>query len=55
MFINMGVNFGLLLIKGLMLLFVSYGGFGILLNCVVFVVLLWVDYENWVLMCGGKV
>ncbi|MFD1561617.1 putative lipid II flippase FtsW [Paraburkholderia silviterrae] len=54
-FINMGVNLGLLPTKGLTLPFVSYGGSGILLNCVAIAVLLRVDYENRVLMRGGKV
>ena len=54
-FINMGVNLGLLPTKGLTLPLVSYGGSGILLNCVAVAVLLRVDYENRVLMRGGKV
>ncbi|MDR3098877.1 MAG: putative lipid II flippase FtsW [Paraburkholderia sp.] len=54
-FINMGVNLGLLPTKGLTLPFVSYGGSGILLNCIAIAVLLRVDYENRVLMRGGKV
>jgi len=54
-FINMGVNLGLLPTKGLTLPLVSYGGSGILLNCVAVAVLMRVDYENRVLMRGGKV
>jgi cell division protein FtsW len=54
-FINMGVNLGLLPTKGLTLPLVSYGGSGILLNCVSIAVLMRVDYENRVLMRGGKV
>lgn len=54
-FINMGVNLGLLPTKGLTLPFVSYGGSGILLNCIAIALLLRVDYENRVLMRGGKV
>jgi len=54
-FINMGVNLGLLPTKGLTLPLVSYGGSGILLNCVAFALLMRVDYENRVLMRGGKV
>ncbi|QGZ62415.1 putative lipid II flippase FtsW [Paraburkholderia acidisoli] len=54
-FINMGVNLGLLPTKGLTLPLVSYGGSGILLNCVAVALLLRVDYENRVLMRGGKV
>ncbi|PLZ01594.1 putative lipid II flippase FtsW [Burkholderia sp. WAC0059] len=54
-FINMGVNLGLLPTKGLTLPLVSYGGSGILMNCVSIAVLMRVDYENRVLMRGGKV
>ncbi|MBY4899319.1 putative lipid II flippase FtsW [Cupriavidus sp. AU9028] len=54
-FINMGVNLGLLPTKGLTLPMVSYGGSGILMNCVALALLLRVDYENRVLMRGGKV
>ena len=54
-FINMGVNLGLLPTKGLTLPLVSYGGSGILMNCVALAILLRVDYENRVMMRGGKV
>jgi cell division protein FtsW len=54
-FINMGVNLGLLPTKGLTLPLVSYGGSGILLNCIGCAVLMRVDYENRVLMRGGKI
>jgi len=54
-FINMGVNLGLLPTKGLTLPLVSYGGSGILMNCVALAIVLRVDYENRVLMRGGKV
>jgi cell division protein FtsW len=54
-FINMGVNLGLLPTKGLTLPLVSYGGSGIVLNCVALAVLMRVDYENRILMRGGKV
>jgi len=54
-FINMGVNLGLLPTKGLTLPLVSYGGSGIVMNCVAFALLMRVDYENRVLMRGGKV
>ncbi|MGI4859903.1 MAG: putative lipid II flippase FtsW [Janthinobacterium lividum] len=53
-FINMGVNLGILPTKGLTLPLVSYGGSGILLNCVACAVLLRVDYENRLMMRGGK-
>jgi cell division protein FtsW len=53
-FINMGVNLGLLPTKGLTLPLVSYGGSAILMNVVAFAVLLKIDYENRILMRGGK-
>ena len=53
-FINMGVNLGLLPTKGLTLPLISYGGSGILMNIVAFALLLKIDYENRVLMRGGK-
>jgi len=52
-FINMGVNTGLLPTKGLTLPLMSYGGSGILVNCVAIAVLLRVDYENRQLMRGA--
>ena len=45
-FINMGVNMGLLPTKGLTLPFLSFGGTGILINCVAVAILLRIDYEN---------
>lgn len=54
-FINMGVNMGLLPTKGLTLPLMSFGGSGILANCVALAVLLRVDWENRQLMRGGKV
>jgi cell division protein FtsW len=53
-FINMAVNLGLLPTKGLTLPLISYGGSGILMNAVAIAVLLKIDYENRVLMRGGK-
>ena len=53
-FINMGVNLGLLPTKGLTLPLVSYGGSGILMNAVALAMLLRIDYENRILMRGGK-
>jgi cell division protein FtsW len=53
-FINMGVNLGLLPTKGLTLPLMSYGGSGMLLNCVGLAILLRIDYENRVLMHGGR-
>ncbi len=54
-FINMGVNLGLLPTKGLTLPLMSYGGSGILVNCVAFALVMRVDYESRVLMRGGRV
>jgi cell division protein FtsW len=53
-FINMGVNLGLLPTKGLTLPFVSFGGSGLMMNAVAVAILLKIDYENRVLMRGGK-
>jgi cell division protein FtsW len=53
-FINMGVNLGLLPTKGLTLPLVSYGGSGILMNVVAIAMLLRIDFENRILMRGGK-
>lgn len=53
-FINIGVNMGLLPTKGLTLPLMSFGGSGILANCVALAVLLRVDWENRQLMRGGK-
>ncbi|HEV7817377.1 MAG TPA: putative lipid II flippase FtsW [Janthinobacterium sp.] len=54
-FINMGVNLGLLPTKGLTLPLMSYGGTGVLFNCIGLAILLRIDYENRVLMRGGRV
>jgi cell division protein FtsW len=54
-FINMGVNLGLLPTKGLTLPLMSYGGSGVLFNCVGLAILLRIDYENRMLMRGGRV
>ncbi|UUZ57134.1 FtsW/RodA/SpoVE family cell cycle protein [Massilia sp. H-1] len=53
-FINMGVNLGLLPTKGLTLPLMSYGGSGVMINCVGLAILLRIDYENRVLMRGGR-
>jgi cell division protein FtsW len=42
----MGVNMGLLPTKGLTLPFLSFGGTGVLMNCVAVAVLLRIDFEN---------
>ena len=51
-FINMGVNMGLLPTKGLTLPLMSFGGSGIVANCIALAVLLRVDWENRQLMRG---
>lgn len=53
-FINMGVNLGLLPTKGLTLPLMSYGGSGIVLNCIALAILLRIDYENRKILRGGK-
>ena len=45
-FINMGVNMGLLPTKGLTLPLLSFGGSGIVANCVALAILLRIDFEN---------
>ena len=54
-FINMGVNMGLLPTKGLTLPLMSFGGSGILANCIALAILLRVDWENRQLMRGQAV
>ena len=53
-FINMGVNMGLLPTKGLTLPLMSFGGSGILANCVALAILLRIDWENRQVMRGGN-
>jgi cell division protein FtsW len=53
-FINMGVNLGALPTKGLTLPLMSYGGSAILMNLVALAVVLRIDYENKVMMRGGR-
>ena len=53
-FINMGVNMGLLPTKGLTLPLMSFGGSGIVANCLALAILLRVDYENRRLMRGRR-
>ncbi|HEV2219308.1 MAG TPA: putative lipid II flippase FtsW [Casimicrobiaceae bacterium] len=45
-FINMGVNMGVLPTKGLTLPLLSFGGSGIVANCIALAVLLRIDWEN---------
>ena len=54
-FINMGVNLGALPTKGLTLPLMSYGGSAILINLVALAVVLRIDYENRILMHGGRI
>ena len=54
-FINMGVNLGALPTKGLTLPLMSFGGSAILMNLVALAVVLRIDYENKLLMRGGRV
>jgi len=53
-FINMGVNLGALPTKGLTLPLMSFGGSAILLNLIALAIVLRVDYENRLLMHGGR-
>lgn len=53
-FINMGVCLGLLPTKGLTLPLISYGGSGLVMNLVALALVARVDYENRVLMRGGR-
>jgi cell division protein FtsW len=52
-FINMGVNLGLLPTKGLTLPLMSYGGTGILVNCVAVALVLRIDFESRRMMRGS--
>ena len=51
--VNMGVNMGLLPTKGLTLPLLSYGGSGILANCVALAIVARIDYESRSL-AGGR-
>jgi cell division protein FtsW len=53
-FINIGVCLGLLPTKGLTLPLISYGGSGLVMNLVALALIARVDYENRVLMRGGR-
>ncbi len=54
-FINMGVNMGLLPTKGLTLPLMSFGGSGIVANCIALAILLRIDYENRSVMRGVRI
>jgi cell division protein FtsW len=53
-FINMGVNMGVLPTKGLTLPLMSFGGSGLLANCVALAVLMRIDWENRQIMRGVR-
>mgnify|MGYP002147735983 CR=1 FL=1 len=52
--VNAGMNMGMLPTKGLTLPLMSFGGSGIVANCIALAILLRVDWENRQLMRGGK-
>jgi cell division protein FtsW len=54
-FINIGVNMGVLPTKGLTLPLLSFGGSGIVTNCLAVAILLRVDFENRRLLRGFQV
>ena len=54
-FINIGVNMGVLPTKGLTLPLLSFGGSGIVANCMALAILMRVDYENRRLLRGFTV
>jgi cell division protein FtsW len=53
-FINIGVNLGALPTKGLTLPLMSYGGSAITMNLIALAVVLRIDFENRLLMRGGR-
>lgn len=53
-FINIGVCLGLLPTKGLTMPMISYGGSGLVMNFIAVALVARVDYENRVLMKGGR-
>jgi cell division protein FtsW len=54
-FINIGVNMGVLPTKGLTLPLLSFGGSGLVANCIALAILMRVDYENRRLLRGFTV
>jgi cell division protein FtsW len=54
-FINMGVNMGVLPTKGLTLPLLSFGGSGIVANCIAIAIVMRIDYENRRLLRGFTV
>ncbi len=53
--INIGVNMGVLPTKGLTLPFLSFGGSGVVVNCVAAAILLRIDWENRRMMRGQPI
>jgi len=53
-FINMGVNMGVLPTKGLTLPLMSFGGSGLLANCVALAILMRIDWESRQIMRGVR-
>jgi cell division protein FtsW len=53
-FINIGVNLGALPTKGLTLPLMSYGGTAILFNALALAIVIRIDFENKLLMRGGR-
>ncbi len=53
-FINIGVCLGLLPTKGLTLPLISYGGSGLVMNMIALAIVARADYENKVMMRGGR-
>ncbi|MDR0481401.1 MAG: putative lipid II flippase FtsW [Gallionellaceae bacterium] len=53
--INIGVNMGVLPTKGLTLPFLSFGGSGVVVNCVAMAILLKIDWENRRMMRGQPI
>ncbi|MES1981443.1 MAG: putative lipid II flippase FtsW [Pseudomonadota bacterium] len=53
--INSGVNMGLLPTKGLTLPFLSFGGSGVVMNCIAAAILLRIDWENRRMMRGQPI
>ncbi|MBI3902327.1 MAG: putative lipid II flippase FtsW [Nitrosomonadales bacterium] len=53
--INIGVNMGVLPTKGLTLPFLSFGGSGVVVNCIAVAILLRIDWENRRMMRGQTI
>ena len=51
-FINMGVNVGMLPTKGLTLPLLSFGGSGLMMNCLILGIVARIDIENRQLLRG---